>query len=171
MSGKRVPIALAALAASAILLLSAPAEGAGGRTHLFRGLNAPGLKAADSQYLSGGNPDLTGAIGRTDYLEFVKARMGLFDTSTLAPVGALDPYKLFNHNPVQSLLVDPQVVWDDQARRWYAAEITNVTSSNELLVAWSRRPIRASPTGGARWRSRRGRSMTSRCSGSAAITS
>jgi len=115
----------------------APARAAGGQTHLFRGLNAPGLTNAQNKHL-GEPPDTTGAIGRSAYLESVNVRLGLFGTSGLQPLGSLDAYKFWDH-PVSGTIVDPQVVWDDAARRWYAAELFNPgPTGNELLIAWSK---------------------------------
>jgi hypothetical protein len=123
----------------ALLTLSGAAQGAGGQTHLFRGLNAVGLTAANNKMGASGNPDTSGAIGRPGYLESVKVRLGLFDRHGLGRAGARDAFSFWNQDPIKGNIVDPQVVWDDAARRWYAAEVFNGTSAdNQLLLAWSK---------------------------------
>jgi len=136
--GKRVLVATT-LAILLFLVACSSVRADGGGTHLFRGLNAPGLTAAQNKAF-GVPPDTTGAIGRSGYLESVNVRLGLFATAGLQPMSSLDAHA-FWRQPASGTVVDPQVAWDDGARRWYAAELFNPRATgNELLFAWSKTP-------------------------------
>jgi hypothetical protein len=67
----------------------------------------------------------------------VNVRLGLFDTGGLQQLDTLGAYRFWGRTNVGQI-VDPQVAWDDATRRWYAAEVFNHATSNELLVAWSK---------------------------------
>jgi hypothetical protein len=117
-------------------LLASAAGATGPRAHVV--LNREGLGAKDNTNF-GGTPDPSGAIGRRYYLEAVNARLALY-SRRLRLVASRDAYA-FWHKSNFSQLVDPYVVWDDQARRYYAVTIFNGRGgkNNQLLFAWSKR--------------------------------
>lgn len=118
-----------------------------GRAQIFRGLDRPGLAAKDNENF-GVPPDPTGAIGRRHYLEAVNSRLALFDASGLKQLRARDAYAFWGKSNTGQV-VDPQVVWDDGARRWYYAALFKGggDNDNEILLAWSKSsdPASASP--------------------------
>lgn len=106
------------------------------RTEAFRALNKPGLSAEDNTSF-GTPPDPTGAVGRRHYLEAVNSRLALFRRNDLRRVRSRDALAFWGKQPLDGQVVDPQVVWDDSARRWYYVALLN-GERNEVLVAWSR---------------------------------
>lgn len=119
-----------------------------GRAQIFRGLDRPGLAAKDNENF-GVPPDPTGAIGRRHYLEAVNSRLALFDASGLKQLRARDAYAFWGKSNTGQV-VDPQVVWDDGARRWYYAALFNGggDNDNEILLAWSKSGDPANLEGG-----------------------
>ncbi len=106
-----------------------------GRFQLSSDMNRPGLAAVDNMEL-GGTPDTTGAIGSRHYLEAVNVRLALFDRRTLRQVAARDAYAFWG-KPNTGTVVDPQVVWDRDANRWYYVMTFTENGMGELLFAWS----------------------------------
>ncbi len=101
-------------------------------------VNREGVAARDNRNF-GIPPDPTGAIGREHYLEAVNPRLALYDRNRLRLVRARDAYA-FWRRPNTATIVDPQVAWDDGARRWYYAALVNdPVGGNEILLAWTKR--------------------------------
>jgi hypothetical protein len=102
-------------------------------------LNRPGLATRDNKNF-GAVPDVNGASGRRYYLEAVNVRFALYRARSLRPIASRDAYA-FWHVSNRSQLVDPFVVWDDHARRFYVVMIFNGTGgrNNRFLFAWSKR--------------------------------
>jgi hypothetical protein len=101
-------------------------------------VNREGLAARDNRNF-GIPPDPTGAIGRQHYLEAVNPRLALYDRNALRLVRARDAYAFWGR-PTTVQIVDPQIAWDDGARRWYYLALMNdPTGGNELLLAWTKR--------------------------------
>jgi hypothetical protein len=101
--------------------------------------NRDGLAARDNRNF-GAVPDTSGAIGRRHYLEAVIPRIALFDARTLKLVAARDAYAFWGKSN-RSQIIDPNVVWDDAARRWYYTALFNGSGgkNNQLLLAWTKR--------------------------------
>jgi hypothetical protein len=115
------------------LLLPAAASAA---LNVFRGLNLPGLAARDNQSLAE-PPDPTGAVSRDHYIEVVNARIAVFERVTLRRVAELDARAFWRAGFTG--LMDPQIAWDDRARRWYLVMLrSGGDSPNALLFAWSK---------------------------------
>lgn len=88
------------------------------RTGVSGNLNQPGITDAAS---TGTPSDSTGAIGPSNYVEFINSEIGVYDNTDLtAPTATLDE-STFVGDPSASTC-DPQIQWDEQGQRWlYAA--------------------------------------------------
>ncbi len=98
---------------------------------VFGGLNELGLVAGDSV-----PPDTTGAIGPSDYVEFVNTEVGVFDRADLGLDDSisLDEFVGESGNDV----FDPQIQWDPQSSRWlYVADDVVAPGDNLLAFGWS----------------------------------
>src|ERR687892_2288535 len=83
---------------------------------LLDGLKAPGLSAEDNESL-GSPPDPTGSVSREHYVEVVNARIAVYERTRLRrPVSEMDATAFWD--ATESPIVDPQIAWDDRARRW-----------------------------------------------------
>lgn len=111
------------------------------RATLFGGLNRAGMSAAES----GGEvtpPDATGAIGPSNYVEFVNGTgITAYDRS-LNPVSGPVALEEFINFPSDSVF-DPQIQWDVSWGRWIYAmdDIENPGTSEEenyLAFGWSK---------------------------------
>ena len=102
-------------------------------------VNREGLAAKDNRNF-GAVPDTSGAIGTRHYLEAVIPRIALFDAKTLKLVTARDAYAFWGKSN-RSQIIDPHVVWDNQARRFYYVALFNGSGgkNNQLLFAWTKR--------------------------------
>src|SRR6266487_1722394 len=127
------------LLAAFVALLSASALAGAGTERVHVVLNREGLGATDNTHI-GGTPDSSGAIGRRYYMEVVNVRLALYNPASLKIIASRDAYA-FWHRSDRSQVVDPYVVWDDQARRFYVVMIFNGAGgkNNQLLFAWSKR--------------------------------
>jgi hypothetical protein len=132
---------LTTVLAAAFVLISLAASALAGSTstEIVPRLNKDGLSARDNRNF-GAVPDTSGAIGRGHYLEAVIPRIALFDRKTLRLVAARDAYAFWRRSNV-SQIVDPHVVWDSLARRWYYVALFNGSggANNQLLFAWTKR--------------------------------
>jgi PKD repeat protein len=100
---------------------------------LFESLNSAGLSTTGEVT----PPDTTGAIGPSDYVEFVNSQVAAFSRATLAIVGSAHDLSTF----VGGVAVcDPQIKYDPQTSRWfYAAIRCNPTPTlNRLYVGFSK---------------------------------
>ena len=99
--------------------------------------NQPGIVAAGST-----PPDATGAIGTNHYIQMVNSQVAVYGRAALALVSQID-LDTFVGRPT-NFHCDPQVLWDQQASRWfYAALDCDGGSQNFLVFGWSKT---ASPT-------------------------
>ena len=105
MSGTSKRVVQAVAIAILLVAFGGSVQAASRATRLFRGLNAPGLSAAQNKHV-GSPPDTTGAIGRSAYLESVNVRQGLFDTSSLRPLGSVDDYAFWDQPVGRARIVD-----------------------------------------------------------------
>jgi hypothetical protein len=132
-------VAAAAVAGTAAALPAAEAAlpgAAGTKLELFRGVNAPGLSAADNESV-GDPPDPTGSVSRLHYVEVVNARIAVYERERLRrPVADMDATAFWGAD--QSIVVDPQIAWDDRARRWYYVMLRNRPNANSIFFAWSK---------------------------------
>jgi hypothetical protein len=123
---------------AAVALVAAAAAGAASPDRAIVVLDRDGLGAKDNRNL-GAVPDTTAAIGRRHYLEAVNSRIAFYNPRTLKLVRARDHYAFWGMAPRAGSIEDPQVVWDDGARRWYYAALFTGASGNRLLFAWTKR--------------------------------
>lgn len=88
-------------------------------TSVFGGLNAPGITDAGS--LDTTPSDSTGAIGPSNYVEFINSEIAVYDNTDLsAPTDTLDESTFVGEPSADTC--DPQIQWDEQGQRWlYAA--------------------------------------------------
>jgi hypothetical protein len=132
-------VAAAALAGAAAALPAAAAAlpgAAGTKLELFRVLNGPGLSAADNESI-GEPPDPTGSVSRLHYVEVVNARIAVYERERLRrPLAAMDATAFWGTD--DSTVVDPQIAWDDRARRWYYVMLRNRPNANSIFFAWSK---------------------------------
>lgn len=99
--------------------------------------NQPGLPAAGST-----PPDATGAIGTSHYIQMVNSQIAVYSRATLGLDSQID-LDNFVGRPT-NFHCDPQILWDQQASRWfYAALDCDGGSQNFLVFGWSKT---ASPT-------------------------
>ncbi len=105
---------------------------------VFGGLNKPGMSAAQSEGTTT-PPDTTGAIGPSNYLEFVNGTgITAYDRELNAVSGpvALDD---FIEYPTDEAVFDPQIQWDQSWGRWiYAMDDIAGPSANYLAFGWSK---------------------------------
>jgi hypothetical protein len=121
--------------AATLVALSTPV-GAAAEIGLLDGLKAPGLSAEDNESL-GAPPDPTGSVSRKHYIEVVNARIAVYERTRLRrPVSEMDATAFWDAS--ESTVVDPQIAWDDRARRWYYAMLRNRPEANGILFAWSK---------------------------------
>jgi hypothetical protein len=99
--------------------------------------NQPGIAAAGST-----PPDSTGAIGPGHYIEMVNSQVAVYNRSTLGLASQID-LDTFVGRPT-NFHCDPQVLWDQQASRWFYLGLDcDGGSQNFLVFGWSKT---ASPT-------------------------
>jgi hypothetical protein len=128
--------AAAALAGTVAGAAAALPGAAGTKLELFRGLNAPGLSAADNESI-GEPPDPTGSVSRRHYVEVVNTRIAVYERKRLRrPVADMNATAFWGAE--DSTVVDPQIAWDDRARRWYYVMLRNRPEANRILFAWSK---------------------------------
>lgn len=114
-----------------------PGPGPSPKSDAISPANQPGLSAAAST-----PPDATGAIGTSHYIEMVNTQVAVYSRATLGLVSQID-LDNFVGRPTNGHC-DPQVLWDQQASRWfYAALDCDGGAQNFLLFGWSKT---ASPT-------------------------
>jgi len=103
-------------------------------------LNLPGLNAEEQVETPEGAstpPDTTGAIGPTDYVEFVNSEVRAYARSTLTPAG---PAVSLTEFVGGKAVCDPQIKYDPQGERWFYAAIRcdGTKAANELYVGFSK---------------------------------
>jgi hypothetical protein len=99
-------------------------------------------------------PDSTGAIGPSHYFEHVNSVVRLYNRNSLAAVNTaqLDVFT----GPTGRDVFDPQVVWDQEAQRWFYVAISDDgragdSGANFLLFGWSRDANAGGGFGDASW--------------------
>jgi hypothetical protein len=144
MARRQLAIVVGAAAATGSLVAgSLTVEALARQAHTGRSrpvvVNRDGLAARDNLNF-GAVPDTTGAIGRRHYLEAVIPRVALFNARTLKLIAARDAYAFWGRSN-RSQIIDPHVVWDDRARRFYYVALFNGAGgkNNQLLFAWTKR--------------------------------
>jgi hypothetical protein len=135
-AARRSPVA-AALSPQAAAPLS--------RAPLFNGLNKPGMSAAESEGVTT-PPDTTGAIGPSNYVEFVNGTGITAYDRNLNPVSGPVALEDFINFPSDDVF-DPQIQWDQQWGRWIYAmddieffenEFEEEEEANYLAFGWSK---------------------------------
>jgi hypothetical protein len=103
------------------------------------GLNQPGIAASDNSAANQGTPpDPTGAIGPSDYVEFVNSKVAVYSSSDLSLVGSMADLDAFVGAPGDDVF-DPQIQWDPQSSRWfYLADDAASSTSNFLVFGFSK---------------------------------
>jgi len=105
------------------------------KASVFGGLNKPGM-AADE--FSGTPPDTTGAIGPSNYLEFVNS-IGItaYDRELTAVAGPVALEDFIGYP--SDFVFDPQIQWDEDWGRWvYAMDDIEGPGANYLAFGWSK---------------------------------
>ena len=118
--------------------LAAPVQQAPGTSS---SLNQPGLVAGDNAARNSGTPpDPTGAVGPSNYVEFVNSVVRVYgkDLTTVAGTAQLDTFVGATNDSV----FDPQIQYDPVAGRWFylAADCTIISCANHnfLVFGWSK---------------------------------
>jgi hypothetical protein len=98
-------------------------------------LKKPGFSATNEGNTST-PPDTTGAIGRTNYLEFVNSEAVVYNRTTLALVSKLSEDSFTG----SSSTCDGQIKWDDQAGRWlyWSLDCAAPVGSQGWSIGWSK---------------------------------
>ena len=97
-------------------------------------------------------PDSNGAVGPTNYVEFINGRFSVYDKVTTARGRSITDLTFWSlagvDIPANWDVTDPRLIYDPLSQRWFAAQIDFDTTlninSNHFLVAVS---ITADPTG------------------------
>lgn len=97
-------------------------------------------------------PDQSGAVGPSDFVEFVNGAFGTFDKVTGAqPVTVTDRQFWLNAGieagTLSAGVSNPRILFDPLSERWFAVQITNESQDNHVLLAASKGPSPA-PTPG-----------------------
>jgi hypothetical protein len=112
---------------------SAPAPS----TAVFNGLNAPGITDAASLGLT--PSDSTGAIGPSNFVEFVNSEIAVYSHTDLSATPTTIFESSFTGDPFPC---DGQIQWDEQGQRWLYAILgcgaTAGTNSETLYLGWSK---------------------------------
>lgn len=111
------------------------------RTAVSGTLNQPGITDAAT---TGTPSDSTGAIGPSNYVEFINSEIGVYSNTNLSATTATLDESTFVGAP-SAFTCDPQIQWDEQGQRWlYAALDCDASLGSEVLYfGWSKT---ASPT-------------------------
>ena len=107
------------------------------KASVFNGLNKAGMSAEES----GGNvtpPDTTGAIGPSNYVEFVNGTgITAYDRELNAVSGPVALEEFINHPSDE--VFDPQIQWDVNWGRWiYAMDDIEGKNKNYIAFGWSK---------------------------------
>jgi hypothetical protein len=109
----------------------------------FGGHNDPG-QDADAANAST-PPHATGAIGATRFVQLVNTRFGIYNRATDALI-AEGPLSTLFEQPVDASSFNPQILWDNQTRRFYYLGSTIRGETEKVLsFGWS---TTASPANG-----------------------
>ncbi len=98
-------------------------------------LNQPGITDAST---TGTPSDSTGAIGPSNYVEFINSEIAVYSNTNLtSPTDTLDE-STFVHTT--DFTCDPQIQWDPEAQRWlYAAiDCAAALGDEQLYFGWSK---------------------------------
>ena len=90
-------------------------------------------------------PDCNGAVGPTNYVEFINGRFAVFDKTNAVRVQSITNLLFWRQAgvtiPIHFDVTDPRIIYDPTSQRWFAAEIdfdtNNIVNSNHFLVAVS----------------------------------
>jgi hypothetical protein len=109
------------------------------RTVVSGGLNASGITDAST---TGSPSDSTGAIGPSNYVEFINSEIAVYSNTDLsAPVQGPVDESSFVGDPSASTC-DVQVQWDQQGQRWLYAALdcgeNAGTNSEKFYFGWSK---------------------------------
>ena len=112
-------------------------------TSVFGGLDAPGITDASDPTLGGTPSDSTGAIGPSNYVEFINSEIAIYDNTNLsAPTSVLDANAFVGNPDPTAATCDVQIQWDQEGQRWlYAALDCNAHAGAEAFYfGWSKTP-------------------------------
>jgi hypothetical protein len=99
-------------------------------------LNQPGITDAAT---TGTPSDSTGAIGPSNYVEFINSEIGVYSNTDLSATPATLDESTFVGD-ASAFTCDPQIQWDQQGQRWlYAALNCGANPGSEVLYfGWSK---------------------------------
>jgi PKD domain len=130
-------------------------SGSGPKAAVFGSLNQSGLSAEAEMKDLGPEgdvtpPDTTGAIGPSQYVEFVNDEVAAYDRSSLAIVGS--PVALAEFTGGEEVC-DPQIKYDPQSRRWFYVAIRCDLVEETLYMGFSKTsdPTNLSTEAGGGW--------------------
>lgn len=110
-------------------------------TSVFQNLDQPGITDAADPVLGGTPSDATGAIGPSDYLEFIDSEVAIYSNTDLsAPTSTLDANTFVGDLQPGASICDGQVEWDQAGQRWlYAALNCAAGPGNQAFYfGWSK---------------------------------
>ena len=91
-------------------------------------------------------PDCNGALGPTNYVEFINGRYSVFDKTTAARVQTFTDLTFWSRAGISVpsprwAVTDPRLVYDPLSQRWFAVQVDfdtrNLINSNHFLLAVS----------------------------------
>jgi hypothetical protein len=99
-------------------LAPATFSAAGPLTSVFNGLDQPGITDAADPVLGGTPSDSTGAIGPSNYVEFINSEIAVYSSTNLStPTSTLDA-NTFVAAALGTSTCDIQIQWDQEGQRW-----------------------------------------------------
>jgi hypothetical protein len=110
-------------------------------TGVFNLLNKPGIADAADPVLGGTPSDSTGAIGPSNYVEFINSEIAVYDNTDLSvPTSTLDASTFVGNNGLVPATCDIQIQWDEEGQRWlYAALNCNANPGEQAFYfGWSK---------------------------------
>lgn len=150
-----------ARAEAAVTAAGAPRRAQTPRTAVFGSLDAPGVSAASQieelgQEGEATPPDTTGAIGPSEYIEFVNSEIVAYARTDLARIVAPTSItKFVGDAHSEGSACDPQIKYDPQSDRWFyaAIECNGTKTENALYVGFSKasEPTDLSTASGKGW--------------------
>jgi len=114
----------------------------GSRTVISGSLNAPGITDAADPILGGTPSDSTGAIGPSNYVEFINSEIAVYGNTNLsAPTDGPLAESTFVGD-LSASTCDVQIEWDQEGQRWLYAALDcgeNPNSNSEAFYfGWSK---------------------------------
>jgi len=106
------------------------------------GQNFSGLTQTSSGLSTNLNAAVAGAIGPTEYAEFVNGGIATYDRNTGSQLQSLSSTAFWTNAGVSSSILasgarSPRILFDATVKRWYAVQVSTENTNNHLLLAVS----------------------------------